>query len=398
MKDQFPIFQAAENADLVYLDNAATTQKPKAVLDVMADYYAATNANVHRGVHRLSQQATDQFDAARVTVQRFINAADPSEIIFTKGCTEALNLVAQSWGRANLRPGDQILLSGMEHHANIVPWQIVADQTGATVVPIPIHADGSLDMGAYRKLLSPRVRIVGVKHVCNAIGTINPVREIVALARSAGAISVIDGAQALAHEPVDVQAIGCDFYAMSAHKVYGPMGVGALYGRREMLDAMPPYQAGGDMIRTVSWTGTTYNVPPNKFEPGTPNVPGVLGFAAALDWVRQAGLAKIAAHENELRQECEARLDEIDGIRIIGNREHRAGIVSFVADFAHPHDLGTVLDQHGVAVRTGHHCCMPLMQSLGVPATARASFAVYNEKHDISVMIEALKAAQSLFK
>jgi cysteine desulfurase / selenocysteine lyase len=397
VRGQFPgLAQTVNGRRLAYLDSAATCQRPERVLTAMDGVYRRDNANVHRGVHTLSQRATERFDAARARVAAFVRAPSPEEVLFTKGCTEAVNLVAASWGRANLRPGDTVLLGTSEHHANIVPWQLVAEQSGAKVEPIRISDDGALDLEQlHDRLAQGDVRLVGVKHVCNALGTVNPVADVAALARAAGALTLVDGAQGLAHEPVDVAAWGVDFYAMSAHKVYGPMGVGALFGRRELLDAMPPYQGGGDMIRTVSFEGTTFNSVPNKCEPGTPNVPGVIGFAAALDWVEQTGLAEMAAHERGLASEARRRLSAVPGVRAVGPADG-AGVVSFVCKWAHPHDLGTVLDAHGVAVRTGHHCCMPLMARLGVPATARASFAAYSHADDVDQLVEAVLAAKAL--
>lgn len=398
LRDQFPVLdQTVHGKRLVYLDNAATVHQPLPVLHAMDAFYRESNANVHRGVHLLSQRATDQFEAARVTISRFINARFAHEVIFTKGCTEAINLVAHSWGGANLREGDEVLLSHGEHHANIVPWQLVAERTGAVIRPIPLHDSGELDLEAFRAMLSDRVKLVGVKHVCNALGTIHPIAEIVQMAKSVGALVLVDGAQSLANVHVDVQTLGVDFYSMSGHKAYGPMGVGALYGREELLNAMPPFQGGGDMIRTVSFEKTTFNDLPNKFEPGTPNVAGVIGLAAALDWVAGLDSDSIKAHKQGLLDHATEELNRIEGVRIIGTAAQKAPVVSFVTDFAHPHDLGTIFDQHGVAIRAGHHCCMPLMKRFGVPGTARASFAVYNTNQDIIVLIEALRAAREIF-
>lgn len=398
IRQQFPILgREVHGRPLVYLDNAATMQRPECVLIAMDEYHRGLNANVHRGVHSLSQEATDAFEAARETVQRFVGAGEPSEIIWTKGCTESLNLVAMSWGLANLGPGDEILLSTMEHHADIVPWQLVAERVGAVIRPIPVSDDCVIDLDALRGMVGPRTKVIGVKHVCNATGVINPVKVIGEIAHSVGAVLVVDGAQALAHVPVDVKDIGADFYAMSSHKVYGPMGVGAVYGRREHLEAMPPFMGGGDMIRSVSFEKTTFNSIPNKFEPGTPNVSGVIGFARALDWVMETGLVAMAQHENDLAVEARLAVSDIDGVRLIGQSDGQAAVVSFVADFAHPHDLGTILDEYGVAVRTGHHCCMPLMSRLGIPGTTRASFAAYNTKEEIKVLIEGLMKAREIF-
>lgn len=362
------------------------------------DWFSRTqNANVHRGVHLLSQEATDAFESARETVRQFVGAGEAAEIIWTKGCTESLNLVAQAWGGANLNPGDIVLLSHMEHHADIVPWQLVAERTGAVVIPIPITELCEIDLDAFERLLDGPVKVVGIKHVCNATGRINPVAKVTEMARRAGAITVVDGAQALAHVSVDVQSIGADFYAMSSHKVYGPMGMGALYGRRSLLEAMPPFMGGGDMIRSVSFEGTTFNTIPNKFEPGTPNVSGAIGFARALDWVVENGLKSMAEHEKKLADQAREVLRQTQGVRLIGDGGSQAAVVSFVTDFAHPHDIGTVLDRHGVAVRTGHHCCMPLMERLGIPGTVRASFAAYNTREDVEALLKGVMAARELF-
>ncbi len=391
LRDDFPILrQEVRGRSLVYLDNAATTQKPTLVLDAMQRYYTEDNANVHRGVHTLSQRATDHFDGARRKLQRFVNAKDEGEIIFTKGCTEAVNLVAASWGRANLVEGDEILLSTMEHHANIVPWQIVAEERGAVIRPIPINDAGEIDIDAFRAMLSPRVKLVGVVHVSNSLGTINPVAEMIAMAHGVGAKVLVDGAQALAHLPVDVQALDVDFYAMSGHKMYGPTGVGALYGMRSLLEAMPPYQAGGDMIRTVSFEKTTYNELPNKFEPGTPNISGVIGWGAAIDYLQSLDRAAIAKHEDELTRYASEVLVTIPGLRLIGTARNKTSVVSFTLEGAHPHDIGTILDTEGVAVRSGHHCCMPVMTRLGIPATARASFALYNTSEEVDRLVSGL--------
>lgn len=391
LRDDFPILnEEVRGKPLVYLDNAATTQKPQSVLDAMQHFYTHDNANVHRGVHLLSQRATDDFDRARVKLQRFVNASESSEIIFTKGCTEATNLVAASWGRANLREGDEILLSTMEHHANIVPWQIVAEEKGARIRPIPINDAGEIDLDAYRAMLNSRVKMVGVVHVSNSLGTINPVAEMIALAHGVGAKVLVDGAQALAHLPVDVQALDADFYAMSSHKMYGPTGVGALYGKRGLLEAMPPYQAGGDMIRTVSFEKTTYNELPNKFEPGTPNIAGVIGFGAAVDYLMGLDREAIADHEDHLTALANEALEAIPGVRLIGTARNKASVVSFTLEGAHPHDIGTILDMEGIAVRTGHHCCMPLMTRLGLPATVRASLALYNNAEDVARLASGL--------
>ncbi|MCB0826628.1 MAG: SufS family cysteine desulfurase [Armatimonadetes bacterium] len=399
VRAQFPILdQQVHGKPLVYLDNAATTHRPLVVRQAMDNFYAETNSNVHRGVHCLSQRATEQFEASRDTVAKFINARESAEIIWTKGCTEAINLVAATWGRANLQAGDQVLCSNLEHHANLVPWQMIAAEKGAKVVPIPISDDCEILLDELEKLLQTPTKIVCVKHVCNATGTVNPIEEITRLAHLHGAKVMVDGAQALAHVPVDVQSSMVDFYAMSAHKVYGPMGMGALYGRREHLEAMPPYQGGGDMIRTVSFEGTTFNEIPNKFEAGTPYVPGAIGFAAALDWLNSMDMAGMWFEEAELLDYATQMLEDLPGFRIIGKAKKKTAILSFVHESIHPHDMGTILDRAGVAVRTGHHCCMPLMKRMGVPATSRASLAVYNTNQDIKVLIDGLKEAVALFQ
>lgn len=394
----FPcLLKEVKGRRLVYLDNAATTQRPLAVLREMDDLYETDNANVHRGVHTLSQRATDRYEAVRHKLAYRIGAKDANEIIFTKGCTEAINLVAASWGRKFLRPGQVILVSAMEHHANIVPWQMIAEEKGAKVMPIPISDEGVLDLEALNQLLQDfPVAMVGVKHVCNTLGTVNPIAEIAKLAKEAGALILVDGAQGVAHEEVDVTAWDIDFYAVSAHKAYGPFGVGALWGKAELLNKMPPYQGGGDMIRRVSFEGTTFNVIPNKFEAGTPNVAGVVGFGAALDLLESVGLEKIQAHESALLSYAEEALGEIEGLKIHGTAPGKAGIISFTLEGIHPHDIGTILDGCGVAIRTGHHCCMPLMNRLGLPATARASLAVYNVKEDIEVLIQGLNQVKKI--
>lgn len=394
----FPILARPVNGRrLVYLDNGATTQKPQAVIDAEARFYSESNANIHRGVHWLSQHSTDLYDQGRERVRSFLNAAQVEEIVFTRGTTEAINLVAASWGRANLRAGDEILLSGMEHHSNIVPWQMVAQQTGAVIKVVPVTDDGELDMAEFSALLSERTRFVGMVHVSNALGTVNPVAEIVKQAHAVGAVVLLDGAQAVAHQTVDVQALGCDFYVFSGHKLYGPTGIGALYGRRELLDAMPPWQGGGDMIHTVSFEDSTYAPTPQKFEAGTPNIAGVVAMAAAISYVQDVGLERIAAHEDALVRHATDALAQIPGLRFIGQAKNRAGIVSFVMDGIHPHDLGTILDMEGIAIRAGHHCAMPLMTRFGLPGTARASFALYNTHADVDALVAGLHKARRLF-
>jgi cysteine desulfurase/selenocysteine lyase len=382
---------------LVYLDNAATSQKPRAVIDAIVRYYQHDNANIHRGVHTLSMRATEAHDEARETVRRFIQASDASEIVFVRGATEAINLVAETYGRANVGPGDEVLITAMEHHSNIVPWQMLCDEKGAHLRVAPINDAGELDLDAFERLLSPRTRIVAVPHVSNALGTVNPVRKIVQLAHAHDVPVLVDGAQAVPHLPVDVQALGCDFYAFSGHKVYGPTGIGVLYGKEEVLAEMPPYQGGGDMIRSVTFEKTTYNVLPYKFEAGTPDIAGAIGLGAALDYVSKLGIDRVAAHGQDLLAYATEKVGAIDGVRLIGTASHRAGVLSFVVDNIHPHDLGTILDRDGIAIRTGHHCAQPVMERFGVPATARASFAVYNTKEEIDALVEGIRAAREVF-
>lgn len=398
IRKEFPILrQQIHGRPLVYLDNAATTQKPRAVLDRMERYYVEENANVHRGVHVLSERATDAYEGARATVQRFLNAAESREIVFTRGTTEGINLVAQSYGRAHIRPGDEIVISTMEHHSNIVPWQILCEEKQARLRVIPITDSGELRLDELEKLLTDRTRLVSVVHVSNALGTINPVEEIVRLAHARGIPVVIDGAQAMAHLPVDVQALGCDFYAFSGHKMLGPTGIGVLYGKAARLEAMPPYQGGGDMISSVTFERTLYNVLPHKFEAGTPNIAGAVGLAAAIDYLTAIGLDRIAAYEHELLAYGTDALTSIPGLRLTGTAREKAGILSFVLDGVHPHDVGTIVDGEGVAIRTGHHCCQPLMHRLGVPATSRASLALYNTRAEIDALAAALHKVGKVF-
>lgn len=394
VRAQFPaLHQDVYGKPLVYLDSGATSQKPEAVIAAMAHYYQRDNANVHRGVHALSARATAAFEDARAAVRDFLGATDAREIVFVRGTTEAINLVANSWGRSVLRPGDEILLSGMEHHADIVPWQLVAAATGAVIRPIPLADDGTLDLDAYAALLSPRVKLVGVVHVSNALGTVNPVAQMTAMAHAVGARVLVDGAQATLHVPVDVVALGCDFYAFSGHKVYGPTGIGALWARRSLLEEMPPWQGGGEMIRHVTFEETVYAGVPAKFEAGTPNISGAIGLAAALRWLTALGREAAFAHEDALLRYGTARLTAIPGLRLIGTAPHKVGVLGFVLDGIHPHDVGTILDQHGVAVRTGHHCAQPVMARYGVPATTRASLAVYNTTAELDRLGEAVEAA-----
>jgi len=397
VRADFPILrQQVHGHPLAYLDNANTTQKPQRVIDALTDYYLADNANIHRATHQLSERATRAYERARVLLQRFINAPDSREIVLTKGCTEGINLVAQSWGRTHLRPGDEVLISWMEHHSNIVPWQLVCEQTGATLRVVPIDDRGELRMDEFERLLGPRTKLVSIIHVSNALGTINPVAEIARLAHDAGAVVIVDGAQAAAHLRVDVQAIGADFYTFSGHKMCGPTGTGVLYGRAALLEEMPPYQGGGDMIASVSFEKTTYNTLPYKFEAGTPNIAGVVGFGAAVEYLN--GLDKPAAwaHEDELLVYATERVREMPGVRVIGEARQKTSVLSFVVEGIHPHDIGTVLDNEGVAIRTGQHCAQPVMDRYGIVSTARASFAFYNTKEDVDALVRALYKAKEL--
>ncbi len=398
IRRDFPILdQEVNGKQLVYLDNAASTQKPSRVVDAIRHYYENDHANVHRGVHTLSQRATARFDGAREKVRGFLNASAPEEIVFTKGCTEAINLVANSWGRQNLKKGDVVLLSNMEHHANIVPWQIVCQATGAEIRVIPISDSGDILLDEFEQMLDTNVKFVSVVHVSNALGTVNPISEIAKRAHAVGAKMLADGAQAAAHLPVDVQDIGVDFYTLSGHKLYGPTGVGALYGRKEILESMPPYQGGGDMIKTVSFKETTYADLPNKFEPGTPNIAGVIALGDAIDYLTALGLAEVGAYEDGLTSYTLARLSEVPGLELVGHPSKRSGIISFNVEGIHPHDIGTVLDSEGIAIRAGHHCCMPLMERLGIAATARASIAMYNTREEIDHLVNALAKLHEIF-
>jgi cysteine desulfurase/selenocysteine lyase len=398
VRRDFPILdQMVNGRPLVYLDSGASSQRPVAVLRAVEEYETHSHANIHRGVHALSQAATEAFEGARERVRRFINARSTKEIIFVRGTTEAINLVAQSFARPRFKAGDEIIVTTLEHHANIVPWQMVCEQTGCTLKVAPINKRGELLFDEFIKLLSPRTKLVAVAHVSNALGSILPVKRIVDAAHAQGAVVLVDGAQAVPHSHVDVRALGCDFFAFSGHKLYGPTGIGVLYGREELLQAMPPWQGGGDMILTVSFEKTTYNDLPAKFEAGTPNISGAVGLAAAMDYVESLGLDAIAAHEQRLVELATAELQKIPGVQIVGTAANKASIVSFTMDGVHPHDLGTILDHEGVAVRTGHHCAMPLMTFLGLPATARASFGVYNTEKDVASLAAALGKAREVF-
>lgn len=397
MKHEFPIFsRTIHGKPLTYLDNAASTQKPLAVIEAMDDCYRHHYSNIHRGVHYLSQQLSARYDAVRAQVARFVNAARAEEIIYTKSTTEALNLLASSLGELVLKPGDRVLLTALEHHANIVPWQRACQRFGAELAVIPIDDNGALDTTNLDDLLDG-VKIFSAALVSNALGTINDLAPLIARAKARGIITVVDAAQAVAHMPVDVQALGCDFLAYSAHKLYGPTGIGILYGRYDLLDAMPPYQSGGDMILSVSFERTLYAAPPAKFEAGTPPIVEAIGLGAALDWINDKGVARLGAYEETLRAAAEAALRELPGLRLIGTAPHKAAVISFTLDGIHPHDAGTVLDQHGVAVRVGQHCAEPVMRRFGVPATIRASFAAYNDHDDIARLVAAVRATQELF-
>ena len=398
VRRDFPILATRVHGHpLVYLDSAASSQRPLQVIRAVDDYEMHSHANVHRGVHALSQAATSAFEGARERVRRFINAGSTREIIFTRGTTEAINLVAQAYARPRFGPGDEILISALEHHSNIVPWQMVCEQTGCALKVAPINRRGELEFEAFTQLLSPRTRLVGVAHVSNALGTVLPVKRIVEAAHAHGAVVLIDGAQAVPHSAVDVRALGADFYTFSSHKLYGPTGIGVLYGREALLEAMPPWQGGGDMILTVSFEKSTYNALPYKFEAGTPNISGAVGLAAAMDYVEGLGIEAIAAHEARLLQRATAELLRLPDIEIIGTAAHKASVLSFTMKGVHPHDLGTILDAEGVAVRTGHHCAMPVMTFFGLPATARASFGCYNNDADVTALVAALKRAREVF-
>jgi cysteine desulfurase / selenocysteine lyase len=398
IRQDFPALQQhVYGKPLVYLDNAATTQKPGAVINALRDFYVTSNSNVHRGIHLLSERATRAFENARITVQHFLNASDPSEIIFVRGTTEAINLVAQSYGRSFLKTGDEIIISWIEHHSNIVPWQLLCEQIGAKLKIIPVNQKGELILEEYEKLLSPRTKLVSIGHVSNALGTINPIRQMIQLAHHHGAVVMIDGAQAVQHLTVDVQDLDCDFYAFSGHKIYGPTGIGILYGKSSLLEKMPPYQGGGEMISSVTFERTLYSKLPHKFEAGTPNIAGTAGLDAALQYVQNIGYQNIVDHENELLRYATDAVSEISGLRIIGTAEKKASVLSFVLDQVHPHDVGTILDREGIAVRAGHHCAMPVMNLFGVPATVRASFGFYNTKNEVDVLVSAIRKVKEVF-
>jgi cysteine desulfurase/selenocysteine lyase len=399
VRRDFPILdQLTRNGrQLVYLDNAATTQKPQSVIDAVARYYECDNANVHRAVHMLSERATEAYEASRRKIARYINAADEREIVFVRGTTEGVNLVAQSWGRKNVGAGDEVIISAIEHHSNIVPWQMLCDEKGAKLRVIPVDDDGDLMLDEYERMLSDRTRIVAVGHISNALGTINPIEQIIALAHRHGVPVLIDGAQGLPHTRIDVRALDVDFYAFSGHKVFAPMGIGVLYGKEALLDAMPPWQGGGDMILSVTFEKTSYNELPFKFEAGTPNVGGAIGLGAALDYLDAVGIDNVAAYEHELLTYATAKLSAIPQLKIIGNARRKASVVSFVLEGIHPHDIGTIIDQEGVAIRTGHHCAQPLMQRYGLAATARASLALYNTTEEIDRLAKSIDKVLEVF-
>ncbi len=399
VRRDFPLLRRkVHGKPLVYLDNTATAQKPQAVLDALDRYYLEECSNVHRGLHQLSMEATADFEEARVKVQRFIGAADHREIIFTRGTTESINLVARTLGDQQIRSGDEILITEMEHHSNIVPWQMLCERSGACLKVAPIDDAGELRIDELERLLSPRTRLVALTHISNALGTRNPVERIAELAHAAGSLVLLDGAQGVVHEPLDVRALGCDFYAFSGHKIYAPTGIGVLFGRRELLEALPPFQGGGDMIRSVSFEKTTYNELPHKFEAGTPDIAGAIGLAAALDYLTAIGMARIAAHETELLDYAVQRIGALPGVRLIGAPRRRGGVLSFNVDGIHPHDVGTVLDSEGIAVRAGHHCAQPLMQRLGVPATVRASLACYTIREEIDALAAGIEKTREVFR
>jgi len=392
IRADFPILhQQVNGKPLVYLDNGATTQKPQVVIDALANYYRTTNSNVHRGAHTLSDQATQMFEDARITMQEFLNAEKSEEIIWTRGTTESINLVAQTWVRSNVKPGDEIIISGMEHHSNIVPWQMVCEQTGAILKVIPVLDDGSLDYDGYLKLLNDKTKFVAVVHVSNALGTLNPVEDIIHEAHKVGAKTLIDGAQAVAHWDIDVQALDCDFYAFSGHKLFGPTGLGVLYGKEALLNAMPPYQGGGEMILHVSFEKTTYNVLPYKFEAGTPNIAGAIAMAAAVDYLNSLDRIALAKHEDSLLARANELAAQTDGLRLVGTSKNKASVFSFLIEGTHPHDVGTLLDQQGIAVRTGHHCAMPVMEQFDIPGTVRASFTFYNTLEEVDALFNAIE-------
>lgn len=399
IRKQFPVLhQKVHGKDLVYLDNAATSQKPESVINALSEYYRGYNANIHRGIHTLAETATKAYEATRVAAQQFINAPSPEEIIFTRGVTEGINLVASSYGRRFLNAGDEVIISGMEHHSNIVPWQLICEEKGATLKVIPVSAEGELDMEAFKSLLTPCTRIVSVNHASNSLGTINPIAEIIAAAHEAGAVVMIDGAQAGAHLPIDVQVLDCDFYTLSAHKMYGPTGTGILYGKRHLLEKMPPYHGGGEMIKEVTFEKTTYNDLPYKFEAGTPNIGDVVAWKYGFDFINSLGKDNMAAHEHQLLEYATAQVGALKGVTLVGTAKQKVSVVSFVVEGIHHFDIGQMLDARGIAVRTGHHCTQPLMTQYCIEGTVRASFAVYNTKKEIDQLVEGLDRVISFMK
>jgi cysteine desulfurase / selenocysteine lyase len=397
LRADFPILREVVNGrPLVYLDNAATSQKPESVIRALVHYYRHDNANIHRGVHLLSQRATEEYEAARGKVKGFLGARETREIVFVRGATEAINLVAQTYGREHIGAGDEVLITAMEHHSNIVPWQILCQEKGATLCVAPINDSGELQIEEFERLLGPRTKMVSVAHVSNALGTINPVKRIVRLAHAMKVPVLVDGAQAVPHQPVDVQDLDCDFYVFSGHKVYGPTGIGVLYGKAALLEEMPPYQGGGDMISSVTFEKTTYNKVPHKFEAGTPDIAGVIGLGAAIDYVTDVGIDAIGAHEHELLGYATEKVGELEGVRLVGTAREKAAVLSFVMDGSHPHDIGTILDQEGIAVRTGHHCAQPVMDRFGIPATVRASFGLYNTREEIDALVAGIQKVQEI--
>ena len=398
IRADFPVLDQMINGNpLVYLDNAATSQKPQSVIDSLVNYYSTENANVHRGVHTLSQRATDDYEEARAKIRRFINAEKDEEIIFVRGTTEGINLISQTFGRSCISEGDEIIISSMEHHSNIVPWQILCQEKGAKLRVVPVNDIGELLLDEYERLFTANTKLVSIVHQSNALGTINPAKEIVDIAHGHGVPVLLDGAQAIAHLGVDVRDLGCDFYAFSGHKLYGPTGIGVLYGKGSLLEEMPPYQAGGEMIRSVTFEETLYNTLPNKFEAGTPNIAGAIGLGAAIDYVGTIGMDEISVYESELLQYGTDRLSGIEGLKIIGTADKKGSVISFIMEGVHPHDIGTILDAEGIAIRTGHHCAQPLMDRFGVPATARASLAFYNTKEEIDVLVRGIDRVIEVF-
>lgn len=398
LRSDFPILETkVHGKPLVYLDNAATSQKPQAVIDALTSYYTRENANIHRGVHALSELATEHYEQARAKIQHFIHAADASEVIFVRGTTEGINLVAQTYGRTHIGADDEVIISALEHHSNIVPWQILCEQQGAKLRVIPVNDAGELDLDEFEKLLGPKTKLVAIAHISNALGTIVPLRRVTEIAHQHNVPVLVDGAQAAPHLQIDVQALDSDFYVLSAHKMYGPTGIGVLYGKRRLLDAMPPYQGGGDMISSVTFEKTLYNKLPYKFEAGTPDISGAIGLGAAIDYLNNIGLDRIAAHEHELLVHATQKLSAIPGVRLIGTAKQKAAVVSFVMENVHAHDVGTILDQEGIAVRTGHHCAQPLMLRFGVDATARASFGLYNTTEEVDALAAGIQKVREVF-